>query len=57
MDTQDQQPERIVRTTITLPETLAKGIKDLAKTNDRPLSREIGRALKAHLETEGKVAA
>jgi hypothetical protein len=52
MDTQDEPTERIVRTTITLPESLSEGIRTLAEKHDRPLSWEIRRALEAHLAHE-----
>lgn len=57
MSTQDDQPDRIVRTTITLPERVDQEIRDLAERHDRPLSREIRRALEAHIEAERKAAA
>ena len=58
MSEQATQPdEEIVRVTVTLTRTIDTAIRELAATNDRPLSREIRRALEAHIERESEDAA
>ena len=52
MGTQDARAEEIVRTTVMLPESLDRAIRELAQKNDRPLSREIRQALWAHVGLE-----
>lgn len=57
MDTQEQPTERIIRTTLTISETLDRGLRDLADKNGRPLSWEYRRAIEAHLAANAKDAA
>jgi hypothetical protein len=47
------QPYRLVR----VPIDLYRRMKALAERNDRPTSREIRRALEAHLRAEGETGA
>ena len=49
--------EDVVRTTISLPASVDRAIRDLAEKHDRPLSREIRRAIDAHLDAESAGAA
>ena len=58
MDTQDEQrDERVVRTSISIPESVDAAIRQLAHKHDRPLSREIRRAIEAHVEASKRKAA
>jgi predicted transcriptional regulator len=54
METQDQPTERIIRTTLTISETLDKGLRELAEKNGRPLSWEYRRAIEAHIAANAK---
>lgn len=56
MDTQDDRAEEIVRTTVMVPRWLDTAIREMAEKNDRPLSREIRQALKAHVGMEEEAA-
>ena len=58
MSTQsDSATGEMVRTTVMVPKALDQAIRDLAEAHDRPLSREVRRALEAHVEREKAEAA
>jgi len=44
--------ELIIRTSVMLPERTDKALRKLAKDGDRPLSRQIRKALEEHVERE-----
>ncbi len=48
--------DTIARLNISLPEALATAMRDLARANDRPLSREVRRAFEAHIERAKETA-
>ncbi len=52
------EPDTITRLNVSLPESMVAAIKDLARLNDRPVSREVRRALESHLNQspDGKAA-
>ncbi len=50
------ETDTIARLNISLPEALAAAMRDLARANDRPLSREVRRAFEAHIERERDAA-
>lgn len=54
------QPDRVetklIRTSVLLPESTDRALRDLAEKADRPLSREIRRALEEYVERESLAA-
>jgi predicted transcriptional regulator len=53
MDTQDRRAtEKLVRTSVLIPERVDSALRSLAHDGDRPLSREIRRALEDHVARE-----
>lgn len=42
----------LVRTTVMVPADLLASMRDLAARGDRPLAREVRRALETHVERE-----
>lgn len=55
MDTQgdtqgDRARPKLVRTSVLITEDTDRALRDLADQGDRPLSREIRRALEEHVE-------
>lgn len=58
MTTQDQRGhEKLVRTSVLLPESTDAALRELAEVADRPLSREIRRGLEQYVEAEKESAA
>jgi predicted transcriptional regulator len=58
MDTQDPRAtERLIRTSVLIPEPIDTALRKLADDGDRPLSREIRRALEDHVARETRRAA
>jgi predicted transcriptional regulator len=58
MDTQaDRANGKLVRTSVLIPEDIDARLRALAAQGDRPLSREIRRALEDHVAREGERAA
>ena len=59
MNTQDARDDvsRLVRTSVLLPEETDRALRQLAAAGDRPLSREIRRALEDHVARENGEAA
>ncbi len=49
-----ENPDPIARVNISIPESLRVKVQDLARVNDRAFSREVRRALEAHLNKESK---
>ena len=43
-------PEKLVRTSVLVTEATDRALRDLAERGDRPLSREIRRALEDHVD-------
>lgn len=57
MATQDSRVEaKLERTSVLLREDTMVALRSLAEKGDRPLSREIRRAIEAHVEREAKAA-
>lgn len=59
MSTQDARDtvEQLERTSVLVPQATMQALRDLADAGDRPLSREIRRALEDHVRRQAKGAA
>lgn len=58
MTTQDGRvPQALIRTSVLIHEDTDKALRTLAEKGDRPLSREIRRALEDHVQRETRKAA
>ena len=57
MNTQDPRATRLVRTSVLVPEAVDTALRALADEADRPLSREIRRALEEYVARETQEAA
>lgn len=57
MANRNPEPEALVRTSVLITAEADRELRRLAAAGDRPLSREIRRALEAHIERENRRAA
>lgn len=51
MKTKDK-PQKIIRTSVALPEDLDRAIRELAAKGDRSITREVRRAVERYVESE-----
>lgn len=57
MDAQAHNPDGLVRTSVSVPRSLLDEMRALAKATDRPLSGEVRRAFRHHVEANREPAA